>query len=142
MNWGKEDYDNAVARMRSKIPVADKKSVAKKTTVKVTEGAKGLEHVQAVLNEYEIPFVVEHRFTELRMWRFDIAIEKEELAVEYDGLFSKKSRHTTSKGFSEDANKLNFASAKGWTVFRYTAINYNTFELDLLRFFYNKYLKK
>lgn len=49
----------------------------------------------------------EYRFHYLRKWKFDfllkkIILSKQMIAIEYEGLFSAKSRHTTVKGFSGD----------------------------------------
>lgn len=76
----------------------------------------------------------EHRFHPDRKWRFDYAITSLMIGIEYDGLFSEKSRHTTAKGFTGDADKLNAAAALGWRVIRLTAINYKNLISEL-----NKY---
>jgi hypothetical protein len=68
----------------------------------------------------------EYRFTEDRMWRFDWCIPALKLAIEYEGLMSEKSRHTTRKGFTGDADKYNRAASDGWRVLRFTAMNYKT----------------
>lgn len=77
---------------------------------------------------------LEHRFDEVRKWRFDWCFEEIKLAIEYEGVFSKKSRHTTVKGFTGDADKYNAAQRLGWNVLRYTALNYLDLILDLEKF--------
>ena len=76
---------------------------------------------------------LEHTFHPTRKWRFDYAFPKLMVAVEYEGLFaaSKKSRHTTIKGFTEDAEKYNEAAILGWRVLRITAVDYHKV-IDLL----------
>ena len=69
----------------------------------------------------------------MRNYRLDWAILNEKLGIEYEGVFSKISRHTTAKGFSEDCNKYNLAIQNGWRVLRYTALNYKNLEEDLLK---------
>jgi hypothetical protein len=73
----------------------------------------------------------EFRFAEPRRWKFDWAIECIKVAVEYEGLFSEKSRHTTAKGFTGDTDKYNHAQALGWKVIRLTALNYKTMLQEL-----------
>lgn len=96
---------------------------------------KGLAHIMGVLDRLGIPYVKEHRFHSVRKFRFDVAVLFYKLAVEYDGLAlggASKSRHTTIGGFSKDLEKMNLAQSEGWTVLRYTALNYKQFETDLL----------
>lgn len=65
----------------------------------------------------------EYRFSK-RRFRFDFAIPEFKLAVEYDGLMSEKSGHTTLKGFTSDTEKINMAISSGWKVLRFTVLNY------------------
>lgn len=76
-------------------------------------------------------YVEELEFHPNRKYRFDWAIPSLNLGIEYDGLFSKKSRHTTKSGFTEDCEKINLAQLSGWKVLRYTAINYKNLDKDL-----------
>lgn len=77
-------------------------------------------------NEKGLQLHEEYKFENTRRWRFDWAIPALMIAVEYEGLFSEKSRHTTPNGFTGDSNKYNHAQMKGWKVLRFTALNYNT----------------
>jgi len=65
---------------------------------------------------------VEYVFAKPRRWRFDYAWPERMVAIEYEGLFCKRSRHTTPKGFSNDREKYNEAQLMGWKVFSFTAI--------------------
>ena len=65
--------------------------------------------------------IPEHRFHPKRKWRFDFAIPERMIAFEYEGIFSRKSRHTTISGFTGDCEKYNEAQLLGWKVFRFTA---------------------
>lgn len=76
-------------------------------------------------------YVVEFKFDEVRRFRFDWAIPSLKIAIEYEGVFSTKSRHTTVTGFSEDCVKYNLAVSHGWRVLRYTAVNYLDLQTDL-----------
>lgn len=75
----------------------------------------------------------EFMFDPERMWRFDWAIPKKKLAFEYEGIHSKKSRHTTVKGYTGDTDKYSEAVMQGWRVIRYTAQNYKQLLTDLNR---------
>lgn len=76
--------------------------------------------------EKNIELTIEHRFDQERKWRFDWAMKERKIAIEYEGLNSEKSRHTTKKGFTGDTEKYNRAQALGWKVIRVTALNYKT----------------
>ncbi|NQZ74650.1 MAG: DUF559 domain-containing protein [Ekhidna sp.] len=58
-----------------------------------------------------------------RKFRFDFACKDYKIAIEYDGIISAKSRHTSVKGFTTDCEKTNLAQVHGWIVLRYTALN-------------------
>lgn len=76
--------------------------------------------------EQGIQVVKEYRFHQDRMWRFDFSLPDKMIGIEYDGLVSRKSRHTTLTGFTGDAEKMNAAQALGWKVIRFTVKNYKT----------------
>ena len=97
---------------------------------------KGLAFIKNYLRMMKVDFVTEHRFHSVRMFRFDIAIPDMRLAMEYEGLMSAKSGHTTIDGYVSDCEKYNLAQLAGWTVLRYTAKNYEDFVNDF-EFFKN-----
>jgi hypothetical protein len=78
---------------------------------------------------YEL--VPEFQFNPSRRFRFDWAIPSIKLAVEYEGIFSEKSRHTSKQGYSRDAEKYNLGTAAAWRILRYTAANYKNLKSDL-----------
>ena len=88
-------------------------------------------------NQHALSLEEEYRFHPGRKWRFDFCIPALKLAVEYNGIFSKKSRHTTVTGYSGDMKKINEAQKLGWTVLQYTPLNYRDMIRDL-----DEYLKK
>jgi hypothetical protein len=81
--------------------------------------------------EQNLTLKEEHRFDQERKWRFDWVIMEKKIAVEYEGLNSEKSRHTTKKGFTGDTDKYNRAQVLGWKVIRVTALNYKTISKTL-----------
>ena len=105
--------------------------VRKKTVIKRAE-ARPLKEMKLILQLMKIDFVAEHKFHEERKWRFDIAIPSLKIAIEYEGIMSRKSRHTTVTGYTKDCEKYNAATIAGWRVLRYNAINYKSLGDDLM----------
>lgn len=105
--------------------------VRKKTVVKRIE-ARPLKEMKLILQLMKIDFIAEHRFHETRQWRFDISIPSLKIAIEYEGIMSRKSRHTTIIGYTKDCEKYNAATIAGWRVLRYNAINYKSLGDDLM----------
>src|SRR5207342_352062 len=91
-----------------------------KKLLEQAERPEGLLAIERVLKVAGIEFIKEHKFsvTTKRRFRFDIAIPSRKLAIEYEGIFGGKSRHTGVKGYTEDTTKYNLAHAEGWTVLR------------------------
>ncbi len=92
-------------------------------------------HIQVICLTFGRKFEKEFQFLTNRKFRFDWAFPEHWLAIEYEGLISNKSRHTTIKGFSKDCEKYNLAQLEGWTVLRYTALNYLDIKKDLETYF-------
>lgn len=87
--------------------------------------------IEQVLKNLGLTYVKELKFSEKRKFRFDFAIPFYKIAVEFEGIISTKSRHTTITGYSRDCEKYNLAIIEGWKVLRYTALNYGNLEQDL-----------
>ena len=105
--------------------------VRKKTVVKRIE-ARPLKEIKLILQLLKIDFVAEYKFHETRKWRFDIAIPSMKVAIEYEGIMSRKSRHTTVTGYTKDCEKYNAATIAGWRILRYNAINYKSLGDNLM----------
>jgi len=66
-----------------------------------------------------LPLAVrEHRFHEVRRWRFDLAYPDLKIAFEYEGGIHSYGAHSRGKGFAKDVEKYNTAGMLGWRVFR------------------------
>lgn len=77
--------------------------------------------VAAECKQEKLPIpIFEHRFHEIRKWRFDLAWPALKLAMEIDGGVYAQGRHTRGKGFEGDCEKLNEALLHGWRVLRYS----------------------
>ena len=87
--------------------------------------------IEIYLRSLAIPFEKELKFHSVRRFRFDWAITSLKIAIEYEGIYSKKSRHTSLAGYTRDTEKYNLASVEGWCVLRYTASNYKNITKDL-----------
>lgn len=117
------------------------KEAAQPTKKRTGSGKKYKAHLQKVFMVHGLSPVKECQFHSKRKFRFDYCLPAYMLAVEYEGLMSKKSRHTTATGFSMDTTKYNAAQSLGWTVLRYTALTYLNFEADLIAFMATKGVK-
>lgn len=75
---------------------------------------------RAISKELGVEVVAEHRFHEVRKWRFDYAIPHLRIALEVEGGVWTGGRHTSSAGFLRDMEKYNEAALNGWVVLRCT----------------------
>ena len=92
---------------------------------------KKLNDIEWLLKSLGLDYQLEYKFSNKRKFRFDIALTDYKIAIEYEGLQSKKSRHTTSKGYTGDCTKYNLAQIEGWLVLRYTALSKDDIYKDL-----------
>ena len=93
----------------------------------------GIVFITKHLRNQGIEHVTEHKFLNNRKFRFDVAILPLKIAIEYEGLMSEKSGHTTLVGFTKNTEKYNLAVIYGWKLLRYTCKNYQDFGKDLER---------
>lgn len=77
----------------------------------------------------------EYRFDAVRKWRLDYAIKEIMVGLEYNGVFSEKSRHLTAVGHTGDTNKLNAAQAQGWRIIQLTPLNYKELINELNKYY-------
>lgn len=77
--------------------------------------------IPQMLDIHKIEYVEQYKFHPKRKWRFDFAVPSKKVAIEYEGINSKKSRHTTISGYTEDCEKYSEAAIFGWKVIRVTA---------------------
>lgn len=81
--------------------------------------------------ENKLELQQEFKFHPTRKWRFDYFIPDLNTAIEFEGLVSSKSRHTTITGYTGDCTKYNAAVKMGIKVLRYTVLNYTDVVEDL-----------
>lgn len=85
------------------------------------------------LKSENIKFKKEYKFDKSRKWRFDFAIIEKKIAIEIEGGIFTKGRHVSPKGFLNDIEKYNSATAKGWRLFRLPA--HDLFNAKYFRYF-------
>jgi len=90
----------------------------------------GLRYIEKQLALAGFVVVTEFEFAKPRKYRADVSINiitpkgLQKILIEYEGLVSSKSRHTTLTGYTNDCDKYNLATSLGYKVYRYTALNY------------------
>ncbi|MBC7749573.1 MAG: hypothetical protein H7Z76_13535 [Methylotenera sp.] len=134
MNWTENDLKILKAKGYkvddNKIPEEDK------VKIKIVKRSVEKDTIHAILDMFKLTnqiedFVTELQFSEGRRFRFDWAIPSLSIGIEFEGIVSEKSRHTTITGYSKDCQKYNLAQKKGWKILRYTVLNYLDFEADM-----------
>jgi len=138
MSWSENDLKNLKAKG---FKVDDSVSSKMETTeikpkIVIVKRSIEKDTIHAILDMFKLTnkitdFETELKFDENRKFRFDYAIPSLMIAIEYEGIYASKSRHTTVSGFSTDCVKYNLATCLGWRVLRYTANNYLNLETDL-----------
>jgi hypothetical protein len=89
------------------------------------------------LKHLGIQITPEYKFCKTRKFRADFMLEYngKQILIEYEGLYCKKSRHTTTTGYSTDTQKYNLACVLGFQVLRYTARTYKNVTDDVCKLF-------
>ena len=136
MSWSENDLKNLKLKG---LKVDDNKiNETKKPKNVIVKRSLEKDTIHAILDMLKLTnqikdYVTEHQFDEVRKFRFDWAIPSLMIAIEFEGIMSEKSRHTTKTGYSKDTEKYNLAAISGWIVLRYTVLTYGNLERDLLK---------
>lgn len=90
-------------------------------------------NLQYWCNEHALTLHKEYIFYPGRLYRFDFFIQtpNHKIGIEFNGIMSEKSRHTTITGYSGDMEKINAAQRLGYMVLQYTVLNYRNVLQDL-----------
>lgn len=83
-----------------------------------------IEIICKLLKNNKIEYQTEYKFLKNRKFRFDIAIVKYKIAIEFEGGVWIAGRHTRGYGYINDIEKYNYAVLNGWKLLRYTAENF------------------
>ncbi|MGG5486272.1 hypothetical protein [Gaetbulibacter sp. PBL-D1] len=134
-SWSKKDIEklNLGNNLHENTPKSNVLSTKYLINGKISHEKEAIKTILWVLCHEGLisEYVEEHKFANDRKYRFDWAIPDLKIAIEYEGLISEKSGHTTIGGYTKDCIKYNLALIKGWKVLRYTALNYKNLEADL-----------
>ena len=87
--------------------------------------------MEMILKLYGLEYKRELQFHPTRLWLFDFAIPSLCIAIEYEGIFSEKSRHISIPGYIKDCEKYREAAKHGWKLMRYTNKDYKQLTADL-----------
>lgn len=73
----------------------------------------------------------EFKFAKGRKYRADFALPDQMIIIEYQGLNSAKSGHSTLVGYTQDTERMKIANDLGYRVLYYTVLNYKNILQDL-----------
>ena len=110
--------------LRVKIPRKVSKRKARNVATQATNKAK---HETSFINHWKMLAGQlteperEHRFHEVRKWRFDFAWPSAKLAVELHG-GGNRGRHASVTGMAADLEKHNAATRLGWRVLAFNVV--------------------
>ena len=108
------------------------KGMVKKDQLGKKPEPAGLSEIKSILIKNSVRFELEYKFHDKRKFRIDVYLPDYKIGIEYEGLVSEKSGHTTFEGYSKDCTKYNLALLdNGIKMIRYTAFNFNEFEQDI-----------
>ena len=91
-----------------------------KKTVKISNQPDYVGMISSALTILGVEHEREYKFLEDRRFRFDLAVPKHKIAVEWEGAIFTNGRHTRGKGYSNDCKKYNLATRHQWKLLRYT----------------------
>jgi len=104
------------------------KNIPTKKLGKIPQQKDGPDYVgmiSSALTALKVKHEREYKFLHDRRFRFDIALPKNKIAVEFEGGVFTGGRHTRGKGYANDAKKYNLAVMHGWKLLRYTTADTN-----------------
>lgn len=87
--------------------------------------------IELTLKSLNVNYVKEYKGIPNRKFRFDYFLPDFNIAIEYEGIYGGKSRHTNVTGYTNDTRKYNLAVINGYRVLRYTASNVGELYNDL-----------
>lgn len=92
----------------------------------------GVQNIEFKLKALKLEYGKEFLPIKGHQFRADFYIPSLDLLIEFEGVNSKKSRHTTLLGYTKDCEKYNLMSLAGYKLIRYTIINIHNVEADIL----------
>lgn len=114
--WTMKDVEKltGVCSVKSEV----KKTIKRKV---ISDSPDYVSMISGALTILGVKHEREYKFLHDRRFRFDIALPKKKIAVEFEGGIFSGGRHTRGKGYSSDAKKYNLAVRHGWRLLRFTS---------------------
>jgi very-short-patch-repair endonuclease len=114
-----------------------KVSQPKKKIIKARNDCKEVQWIHWQLKywciEKGIRLEKEFKFAKGRRYRADFALPDQMIIIEYQGLNSAKSGHSTLVGYTKDTERMKIANDLGYRVLYYTVLNYKNVLQDLTK---------
>ncbi len=92
---------------------------------------KGVDNIEFRLKSLNVEYIKEFLPIVGHQFRSDFYVPSLNLLIEFEGIVSNKSRHTTILGYSKDCEKYNLISLAGYKLLRYTTITVHNLGPDL-----------
>ena len=102
----------------------------------------GVQNIELKLKSLGLDYQKEYLPIFGHLFRSDFYVESMNLLIEFEGIVSNKSRHTSILGYSKDCEKYNLFSLAGYKLLRYTAITIPNLIDDLNKLAINKVEKR
>ena len=115
--------EKAVAKLSGKITnTKTETNYANKNALKICKHHPDYVGImkQHIESSLKVECVREYKFFHDRRFRFDLAIPKHMIAIEYEGGIFTNGAHTRGKHYTSDCKKYNLATMNGWKLLRYT----------------------
>jgi len=93
--------------------------------------SEGVKNIELKLRSLALDYKREYLPIKGTKVRADFYIPSMNLLIEYEGIVSNKSRHTSILGYSKDCEKYNLYSLSGYKLLRYTVITLHNLIEDL-----------
>ena len=136
-----ESVLNSPCGQRNQHLVEDK-GIVKKKVVKARNDCPEVSWIHWQLKywciEKGVRFEKEFKFAKGRRYRADFALPDQMIIIEYQGLNSAKSGHSTLVGYTGDTERMKLANDLGYRVLYYTVLNYRNVLQDLEKIIKNK----
>lgn len=119
--WSIKDIERLAAGGNCEVKVIQPERKNKK----LNDGPDYVGIISGALTMLKIEHVREYKFLHDRRFRFDIALPKHKIAVEFEGGIFTNGAHTRGKHYASDVKKYNLAVRHGWRLLRYTTADTN-----------------
>ncbi len=107
----------------SKYAIEQQKEHEKKEEKPKKQNFDYVSKITIALKRASLEYETEYKFIKDRRFRFDIALPKYQIAIEFEGGIFARGRHTRPLGYANDCKKYNLATMHGWKLLRYTPMD-------------------